>query len=345
MDEEMKTFFNVSCIVIISLSYTYFVSSRIPKGMIRFLSVVPIIFTFLVIPLFYSSVIFQIGAGIFIAWLANFKLLLFAFGNKNPHSTNHHSSLSLLEFILTTILPILIKQHKSHTTKRKETPSFSINTNYCIIWLLVVYLYKYSEYMHPFVFRVVYSIYMNISVVLIFGVPALIARLLLRKELEPQFDNPHLSTSLQNFWGKRWNLMVSRTLRSTIYEPLRSHLTQSLGRRWGLHLALLATFLVSGIMHEIFYYYTIREWPTGEVMLFLAINGVMVSIEIEAKKALGEKWNLHQGISLMLTIGFFLVSFPWLCYNQLIRSGVLVKGLEESVALGKCAKHALLSIL
>ncbi|PIA38295.1 hypothetical protein AQUCO_02800165v1 [Aquilegia coerulea] len=341
MDEEIKIFVKVCSAVIISLSYAYFVSSRIAKGMKRFLSLVPIIFTFLVIPLFYSSVTFQIGSGLFIAWLANFKLLLFAF-RKNPVSTNY-SSLSLLEFILTTSLPILIKQDKSPTTKRKSSLEFTIRG---LIWFLLVYLYKYSEYIPcTHVFRVVYNItYMNLSLVLMFSLPALMARLLLRKELEPQFDNPLLSTSLQNFWGKRWNLMVSRILRSTIYEPVRSHLTQLLGRRWGLHLALLATFLVSGLMHEIIYYYAIREWPTWEVMLFFAINGVLVSIEIEAKKALGEKWSLHQGISLMLTVGFLLVSSPRLCYIQLTKSGAIVKTLEESVALAKCAKHALLSI-
>ncbi|PIA38293.1 hypothetical protein AQUCO_02800163v1 [Aquilegia coerulea] len=351
MDEELKLFFKVCGTVIISLSYSYLVSSTIPKGIMRLLTLVPIIFTFLVIPMFFSSVTLQLFSGLIIAWLANFKLLLFAFG-KTPLSTN--SSLTLLEFILTTSLPIWIKQHKSHTIKRKETSSFPIKTIYLIdssvdyftnirglIWLLLMYLYKYSEYMHPLVFRVVYSFHMNSCVVLMFRLPALMVRLLLRKELEPQFDNPHLSTSLQNFWGKRWNLMASRILRSTIYEPVRFHLSQLLGRRWALHPALLATFLVSGLMHEIIYYYAIRRWPTWEVLLFFTINGVLVSIEIEAKKVLGEKWSLQPGKSSMLTIGFLLVSTPWLCYSQLIKSGGVVKVLEEYVSLAKWAKHAL----
>lgn len=35
------------------------------------------------------------------------------------------------------------------------------------------------------------------------------------------FDEPYLATSLQDFWGRRWNLMVSSIFRSAIYAPTR----------------------------------------------------------------------------------------------------------------------------
>ncbi|SPT15871.1 unnamed protein product [Triticum aestivum] len=46
-------------------------------------------------------------------------------------------------------------------------------------------------------------------------------------ETEPQLDRPYLASSLRDFWGRRWNLMVSAILRPSVYDPVR-------GRRAGL---------------------------------------------------------------------------------------------------------------
>ena len=40
--------------------------------------------------------------------------------------------------------------------------------------------------------------------------------------IEPHFDAPYLSTSLQDFWARRWNLTISHVLRETVYEPIVS---------------------------------------------------------------------------------------------------------------------------
>ena len=39
-------------------------------------------------------------------------------------------------------------------------------------------------------------------------------------ELAPQFNQPWLSTSLSDFWGRRWNIVASSCLRFLIYEPI-----------------------------------------------------------------------------------------------------------------------------
>ncbi|KAJ6779053.1 LONG-CHAIN-ALCOHOL O-FATTY-ACYLTRANSFERASE 3-RELATED [Salix koriyanagi] len=41
---------------------------------------------------------------------------------------------------------------------------------------------------------------------------AYMVRILSGLELEPQFNDPYLSTSLQDFWGRRWNLMCALTV-------------------------------------------------------------------------------------------------------------------------------------
>ncbi|KAK4360075.1 hypothetical protein RND71_022304 [Anisodus tanguticus] len=42
-----------------------------------------------------------------------------------------------------------------------------------------------------------------------------------RVELEPPFDEPYKTSSLQDFWRRRWNLMVTNILRPTVYDPVR----------------------------------------------------------------------------------------------------------------------------
>ncbi|KAL8127362.1 hypothetical protein AgCh_014325 [Apium graveolens] len=70
-------------------------------------------------------------------------------------------------------------------------------------------------------------------------------------ELEPASNEPYLSTSLQDFWGKRWNLTVTTTLRETVYQPVRKALEKVTGKDLAPVPAVIATFLVSGLMHEL----------------------------------------------------------------------------------------------
>lgn len=53
---------------------------------------------------------------------------------------------------------------------------------------------------------------------------------------------PGGSTSLADFWGRRWNRIFSGIVRDLLFNPLR--------RRLGVVLALLAVFLYSGFVHE-----------------------------------------------------------------------------------------------
>mmetsp|Transcript_10210 Transcript_10210/g.11313 ORF Transcript_10210/g.11313 Transcript_10210/m.11313 type:complete len:420 (-) Transcript_10210:12-1271(-) len=55
--------------------------------------------------------------------------------------------------------------------------------------------------------------------------------------------NPILkSTSPSDFWGKRWNILIHQGLKNGVYKPMRQH--------FSTFLSVLATFIVSGILHE-----------------------------------------------------------------------------------------------
>ncbi|OVA20220.1 hypothetical protein BVC80_157g7 [Macleaya cordata] len=174
--------------------------------------------------------------------------------------------------------------------------------------------------------------YFTLEILLATG--AALARFLLGLELEPQFNDPYLSTSLQDFWGRRWNLMVTGILRSTVYVPVRCICTLIFGRKWSLVFALLATFAVSGLMHELMFYYMSLMWPNWEVMWFFALHGICLAVEISLKKALlstGCKWRLHPLGSGPLTIGFVVVTGFWLFFPAFGRFDADVRANEEIV--------------
>ncbi|KAE9452755.1 hypothetical protein C3L33_15343, partial [Rhododendron williamsianum] len=106
-------------------------------------------------------------------------------------------------------------------------------------------VYEYSDHIHPKVMLVSYCFHMYFTLEIILATAAAVAQALFGLELEPQFDQPYLSTSVQNFWGRRWNLVVFRTLRSTVYELALCISAQVIGRKWASLPAVVCTFAVS----------------------------------------------------------------------------------------------------
>ncbi|KAL5721244.1 hypothetical protein ACHQM5_013829 [Ranunculus cassubicifolius] len=165
---------------------------------------------------------------------------------------------------------------------------------------------------------------------LVFAVSAVLAKPFLKYQLEPQFVNPYLPTSVQNFWGKRWNLFSSTLLKSSIYEPIRSLLTPIVGRRWALYPAVVVTFAVSGLMHEVFFFYVTQRRPTWEAMWFFLVNGIWVALEIELKKKGTQYgWHLHWKFSVPLTVGFVIFTGTCLCWTELFHCGASIREIDE----------------
>ncbi|OVA17094.1 hypothetical protein BVC80_9047g56 [Macleaya cordata] len=300
--------------------------------------------------------IFSSPTGFLIGWFANFNLLLLAF-DQGPLSSSSHPSntISLLLFIPLACLPIQIKQNPPPKIKTKQNPSNEITKSSQIssskshksplyygiegaLVALVLGVYEYKHHLNPIVVLLLYCFLVFSAVELFLALVAVLARFLVGLELEPQFNDPFLSTSLQDFWGRRWNLMVSSLLRTTIYEPVRSICTNILGRWWARTLGILATFVVSGVMHELLFFYMGRMWPTWDVTWSFVLQGVCLVVEIELKKALKGKFRLHRLVSGPLTIGFVVVTGFWLYFPVFGRVGVIIKMNEEIGILGEFAK-------
>lgn len=374
MEGEINNFIKVWISVYISLSYCYFAGKIVPKGKLRLLTLLPVISLFLALPLNLHTMHLGGMTAFFIAWLSNFKLLMFAFGI-GPLS---HPSLSLLHFLAIGSLPIKIQQNPSQKTHFKENPSsngyfkenppsnghFQENPssnghyketpspknskqglksplNYATKALLValfVRVYDYIEYIHPSIISFIFILHIYFFLEVAMTAIAAMARALLGIGLESPFNEPYLSTSLQDFWGKRWNIMVSRILRPTVYDPALRLSARILGRQLAPLPAVLATFMVSAIMHELIFYYLGRVRPTWMVTWFFLLHGVCLVAEIAIKKAVNGRWRLPRVISGPLAVVFVLTTGLWLFLPELMKCKADVRALEEYAAVGAFMK-------
>ena len=87
--------------------------------------------------------------------------------------------------------------------------------------------------------------------------------------VEKVWDCPIASTSLGDFWGRRWNRIVSGMLREVVFFPL--------SRRAGSKVALLAVFLYSGLYHEIVS--VVARSGYGRPTLYFLVQYLGVTIE------------------------------------------------------------------
>ncbi|KAF8391637.1 hypothetical protein HHK36_023943 [Tetracentron sinense] len=341
MDGEIKSLIKTWISVLSSLCYCYFISRKIPKGKFRLLSLLPIFHLFTVLPMTLSTVMLSGITALSITWLANFKLLLFAFG-QGPLSDDYSSS--LLRFISLACLPIKINQTPSPQIT-KHVPKSSLDSAIkALLLAILIYTYNYGEYINSNIILLFKCCFMYLALDIPLAIAGFLARTLLSLELEPQFNKPYLSTSLQDFWGRRWNLVVSTILSQTVYKPIRSFSVPVLGTRSGQVLGVVSTFVVSGLMHELIFYYITRVDPTWEVTCFFVLHGICTAVEIAAKKGWTGRRQLHRAVSGPLTVGFVLVTASWLFIPQLARNGLDIRAVGEWNEIIEFVKEKILQI-
>ncbi|CAI9283496.1 unnamed protein product [Lactuca saligna] len=332
--EELKTFARVWILAITSLGYCYLIPTRISNGVSRFVFLLPVIIFFFILPLPLSSVHLAGPTIFYLVWLANFKLVLLAF-NRGPLASD--PPLPFFIFISIALLPINPK-HAVADISDPVLDSASVPSHKptllafkALILAVIVGTYRYQDNLHRYVILGFYCCHVYLGVELVLAITAYFVRFFLgfKFEIEPQFNEPYLATSLQDFWGRRWNLMVTRILRPTVYDPIREISLPVLGKLWSRLPAIFATFLVSGLMHELIYLYITRVQPTWEVTWFFVLQGVCTAVEVAVKKAAKGKFQLHRAMSGPLTVVFVAVTGVWLFLPQILRNGVDVKAINE----------------
>ncbi|XP_047342645.1 long-chain-alcohol O-fatty-acyltransferase-like [Impatiens glandulifera] len=334
MDNEIQSFFKVCISSMAALCYCYFLVSRLHNPLTKLFFLLPIFYLFTILPLTLHSFHLNGPMTFNLTWLGNFKLLLFAF-NQPPlfHLSPPNPNKSLLHFISVGLLPIKIEDPFQRSKNPSKVESiFKKWADLSIKFLLfsaVIEAYKYRPYLHPHVSLCIYCLHLYFGIQLTLALTAVPVMMILGNDLQPQFNQPYKSTSLQDFWGRRWNLVVTGILRPTVYIPVRRYTSRFIGRKWATATAVFATFLVSGLMHEVMNYNFSRAPPTWEMTWFFVLHGICTEVEVEVKKVVAGRWRLPELVSGMMTCLFLAVTGNWLFFPQMLRNGVDNKALEE----------------
>jgi hypothetical protein len=81
-------------------------------------------------------------------------------------------------------------------------------------------MYTFRIQLQWWLIYMMYSFHIYVSCSLVFDGLATIVSAATAIELEPAYNKPFLSSSLTEFWGKRWNLLISNLIRTAVYEPV-----------------------------------------------------------------------------------------------------------------------------
>ena len=131
-------------------------------------------------------------------------------------------------------------------------------------------------------------------------------------DAEPIMRFPLGSHSLGEFWGKRWNMGFRQLTFDLVFNPLR--------RPFGLPTATFASFVVSGLIHELVISYPARA-GYGLPTLYFGLQGAGVLIE---RSHLGKTLSLRDGwrgwlFAALVTAGpAFILFHPWFVTRVII---------------------------
>lgn len=138
----------------------------------------------------------------------------------------------------------------------------------------------------------------GISLMLHFGILNIVTALWgsLGVNVTELFQAPYKSTSLKEFWGKRWNRAFSEMTALIAYRPLKNKL--------GAETSLILSFLLSGLLHEVAISLPVMK-GFGLPMLYFVIHAIAMQLEtrsIFVQKLLKQKWFEHVWVLSLLII-------------------------------------------
>ena len=128
---------------------------------------------------------------------------------------------------------------------------------------------------------------------------------LLGASVEPVFLSPFQSTSVREFWGRRWNRFISRFALMRIALPLKAKPRS---------LQLLAVFGASGLFHEYFVFGTIHSISfVGPMSVFFLLQALVVLAEGALQRLIPKKHFLRRSAWLQNRVGHLFTLLWMVC--------------------------------
>jgi hypothetical protein len=344
--EALKAGIGIPC----GITYTYYAARRLPRGFPRLVAVIPVIGMYIILPWQVSTVHMKGFTSVTFMWIGSFRLLMLCF-DVGPLATPWAQS-NLFNFMAVAVFPVKLRipnsENDSHTKSMKWKAVIKLTVEGCLL-LAIIYMYSFTNRIPYSLILVLFGVYMFLAMDIGLLALAALANACLGVELEPQFNKPYLSSSLTDFWGRRWNLVVTDTLRSSVYDPIlyicwKTHKQlekknggkeqTEVGKKppiWARAIAVLLTFVVSGLMHElIFCCITETRTPSWEVTAFFIFHGLCTSIEAGFRRGcLSPYIKLPRFIAIPMTFIVIYKTGLWLFFPPISRSGVDVKIMAE----------------
>jgi alginate O-acetyltransferase complex protein AlgI len=160
----------------------------------------------------------------------------------------------------------------------------------------------------------------GLSLILHFGILNLSTAMwrLLGVDVRELFKSPYKSKSLKEFWGKRWNIAFSEMTALIVYRPLKEIISPSM--------AMIVSFLLSGILHEIAISFPVNS-GFGLPMIYFSIHAFL--IYLEGKSPLVKKIISHPVVSHVWVFLCLILPMPLLFHADFVQF-VLIP-LRESI--------------
>lgn len=154
----------------------------------------------------------------------------------------------------------------------------------------------------------------GLSLVLHFGILNLCAAgwRILGVRAPELFRSPYKSRSLKEFWGRRWNRAFSEMAALIAYRPLREKI--------GVRTAMVISFLLSGLLHEIAISLPVHA-GYGLPMLYFIVHAF--AMYLEERCGFVQRVIAHPVFSHLWVMGLLILPLPLLFHRPFLE-GVLI---------------------
>ncbi|KAI9340569.1 hypothetical protein BDR26DRAFT_1007502 [Obelidium mucronatum] len=138
------------------------------------------------------------------------------------------------------------------------------------------------------------------------------------------FDYPFRAHSMRDLWANRWNLPVQASLERGIYRPIlkwlagnkvKGDITSTNRNPIAPAIATMATFLVSGLQHEMFNLHLAPDQSFGPNLIFFLSAGVFCVLEglLQRVTGYGVSWGTGIGwiwLNWIMTMSTLIILSP-----------------------------------
>lgn len=225
-------------------------------------------------------------------------------------------------------------EQQNHEYFKKLVPGFVLK--FAVYYVIIKYMRLHRsewnpkpmemiDHQNPWFFLDIFMLGLALSLIMDFSIMFAFHLLsfICKTPYVPVMNQPYLATSIRDFWANRWNLIVQRGLRRSVFDPvllLFGHSKDSKIPKLHLAVAGLVTFMVSSLVHEWTLLILLDHPTTYEQMSFFILHGFITTGEVAFQhllRALGLDLKkiptilkiMYAQTVLVLTGGLFLNPF------------------------------------